>query len=276
MKRFIFQIIIFVLIGVMLSYVQAICLLRTEIYQYTVEGKEIYYSIKKSKQKSSSNIVIIGDSVGLQLFSNYTYNEPINSLACNQAISMAGHYCLLQNYFKSGNHADKVYLIVTPFSFQNNLNQIFTYHYFLKPFYREEYDAYFSNLVYDQILKIPFYKFSTFPVILTSNWAPDFKSNDKPNYRFLSPISIEYLNKIKRLSERNGFDFIILPTPTKLSNKNEIDKMDPTEISTNGFNDEFKNFFENIIYVDDRDFQDNVHLKNPNKYTEIYKKNLLQ
>ena len=262
MKKFILQMILFTLIGITLYDIQR---------EKTTAGCEIYHSIKKSKQKNSSKILIIGDSVGKQLFNNYSYTEPINSLACNQTIGMVGQYCLLQNYFNSGNHVDKVYLIVTPLhSLKNNLNQIYTYHYFLKPFYIKEYYGYFSNLVSDQIRKIPYYQFCQFPFISTSTWAPDFKSNDKIDYSFLSPISVEYLKKIKDLSEQKKFEFIILPTPTKVSYKKKIEDFDSKEIILTGLDEEFKYYFESIMYVADSSFYDDVHLKNPMKYTEIY------
>jgi hypothetical protein len=278
MKKFILSSILFLLIACPAITIIPTFLILTDSYKHTVAGNEIYYSIFKSKQKKKTKKIIIGDSVGRQLFSNTTYNDSLNSLACNRGISMAGHFILLNNYLNAGNKIDTVFLIFTPFSFQSNLNDVFTYHYFLKPFYIKEYKPLFTKLVTEQIDKIPYAGFCRFPNILTSNWAPDFKSTDKTDYTFLSPISVEYLIKIKELSMKHHFKVIILPTPTRISRKAEVERMMKNEITKNNLEPEFKNYFENIIYLNDNNFVDDVHLKREKiaYYTSYYKENLMK
>jgi len=277
MKKFIFNIIIFILPVVIFAYSRSLYLLYSHKYKNTVAGSEIYHSVIKSKQKGKAKKLLIGDSVGYSLFSNTTYNDTINSLACNRAISMVGHFILLYNYLNADNKVDTVYMIFTPFSFMNNLDEVYTYHYFLKPFYTKEYLPLFTKTVISQIHKIPYYYICREPNILTSNWAPDFRSKDDIDYTFPSPISVEYLSKIKELSIKYNFKLIILPTPTRFSNKISIEKINKNEIVKTGLGNEFKNYFENIIYVNDTNFSDNVHLKNKNMYTELneYYKNKL-
>ena len=148
MKKFILSCTIFLLISGIILSIKPNYLVLTGKYKVTVAGKEIYQSIFKSKQKKKSKKILLGDSVGNQLFTNTTNNDTLNSLACNQAISMAGQFILLNNYLNSGNKVDTVLLIFTPFSFQNNLDQVFTYHYFLKPFYIYEYKPLFKKKLY--------------------------------------------------------------------------------------------------------------------------------
>jgi hypothetical protein len=278
MKKFILSSILFLLIACPAITIIPTFLILTDSYKHTVAGNEIYYSIFKSKQKKKTKKIIIGDSVGRQLFSNTTYNDSLNSLACNRGISMAGHFILLNNYLNAGNKIDTVFLIFTPFSFQSNLNDVFTYHYFLKPFYVKEYKPLFTKLVTKQIDKIPYAEFCRFPNILTSNWAPDFKSTDKTDYTFLSPVSVEYLIKIKELSMKHHFKVIILPTPTRISRKAEVERMMKNEITKNNLGPEFKNYFENIIYLNDNNFVDDVHLKREKLayYTRYYKDKLMK
>jgi hypothetical protein len=278
MKKFILSSILFLLIACPAITIIPTFLILTDSYKHTVAGNEIYYSIFKSKQKKKTKKIIIGDSVGRQLFSNTTYNDSLNSLACNRGISMAGHFILLNNYLNAGNKIDTVFLIFTPFSFQSNLNDVFTYHYFLKPFYVKEYKPLFTKLVTKQIDKIPYAEFCRFPNILTSNWAPDFKSTDKTDYTFLSPVSVEYLIKRKELSMKHHFKVIILPTPTRISRKAEVGRMMKNEITKNNLGPEFKNYFENIIYLNDNNFVDDVHLKREKLayYTRYYKDKLMK
>ena len=155
------------------------------------------------------------------------------------------------------------------------MDQVYTYHYFVKPFYTDEYFPLFTKTVIRQVHKIPYYYLCRVPYILVTNWAPNFVSKDKNNYTFLSPISPEYLVKIKELSIKYAFKLIVLPTPTKLSSRQEVESMNKNEITINNLEDEFKDYFSNIIYLDDNFFQDGVHLKNPQQYTEYYKTNFI-
>jgi hypothetical protein len=277
MKKFIFNIIIFILPIVIVAYSKSLYLLYSDNYINSVAGPEVYHSIIKSKLKSNAGKVLIGDSFGLSLFSNITCNDTVNSLACNRAISMAGHFFLLNNYLNAGNQVDTVYMIFTPFSFLNNLDEGYTYNYFLKPFYKEEYMPFFTKTVYKQIHKIPYYYLCQEPNILTSKWSPNYISKGNISYTFLSPVSVDYLSKIKELSIKFKFKLIFLPTPTRYSNKTFIEKINRNEIVKTGLENEFEKYFENLNYLNDTNFIDNVHLKNRNMYTELvdYYKNQL-
>jgi hypothetical protein len=114
------------------------------------------------------------------------------------------------------------------------------------------------------------------PYILVTNWAPHFIPQDNDGYTLLSPVSVEYLTKIKSLSIRHNFKVIVLPPPMKSSSRRYIDDMNKNEIALNNLDDEFKDYFRNIIYLDDDLFEDAVHLKNPQQYTEYYKKNFIR
>jgi len=47
--------------------------------------------------------------------------------------------------------------------------------------------------------------------------------------------------------------------------------MDKNEIVKNNLSDEFKNYFKNLIYLNDSNFIDGIHLKEPQKHKEYYK-----
>jgi hypothetical protein len=276
MKKFILNSIIFILITAVLIQARPLYLLYKDKYKSIVANPEIYFAIYKSKQKKKAKKILLGDSVGYELFCNTTHNDTINSLACNQAIGMVGHFILLSNYLNSGNKVDTVFMIYRPFSFLNNLDKKFIYHCFLKPFYKDEYLPYFTETVNEQIHKIPYHNFCRFPLILTSNWAPDYNSEDEINYTFLSPISVEYLKKINELSIKHGFKFIIMSPPISLRCKPAIEKMNINEITKNDLGGVFGNYFMDIIYLNDTCFGDSIHLKTPQKYTEYYKENLMK
>lgn len=271
MKKFIIKGILMALPLLGYYYYEPIYAIITQEYKTTVAGNEIYVSINKSKQKKDYKKLIIGESVANQLFPNTESYESINSLACNQAIGVVGHYLLLKNYTEAGNKLDTVFMIYNPFSFRYNLNDLYTYHYFIKPFFRSAYKKELTKTVFKQVRKIPYFFLAHEPNILTSNWAPEYVSEDAVNYTFLSPIAKEYLLKIKDLSLNNNFELVILPTPTKISNKTEVESLNKSEYENTPLNEEFERYFSNIAYYNDSCFLDNVHLKRPNKFRSFYK-----
>lgn len=270
MKRFILRTILFIFLVAVTIELTSIFLITTDLFLIYIPGSEIYISIEKSRIENDSKKVLLGDSVGRQMYSNKEFSYPVNSLACNQAIGMVGQYVLLKSYLDSGNNPDEVYMILTPFSFQNNLDQKYTFHYFLKPFYKAEFKDDFSDLVFQQIQKIPYYQFSRVPHIVATSWAPDYKIDDSRKDFFLSPISIEYLKKIKQLSMDRGFHFELVPPPTNKNFEAIISAMDREAIEENNLQDIFEDYFNKIIYLDSTEFVDGTHLKDPKKYSMLY------
>ncbi len=238
MKKFCLELSIFMLILIITTQAYPIYLIYTNQYQTQVVGTEIYTAIQQSKQKSKWKKVLIGDSVADQLFANQTDYVGFNSLACNQSIGMIGHFILVNNYLNAGNRLDTLILLFNPSSFINNLDQVYTFSYFLKPFYKPEYYRFFSPQVKNQIKNISYYQLSQLPSILTSNWTPEFAPSPPVSHTFLSPISMEYLLKIKLLAQQKSFKIIILPTPVRQSQQANIAKINKNEIHKTGLKNE--------------------------------------
>ncbi|HAW52533.1 MAG TPA: hypothetical protein DCX54_09445 [Flavobacteriales bacterium] len=270
MKRFLLNALVFALPLIIISYIKPLHDLYTESYKRGNVGDEIYHSIKKSKRKTKSKKVFIGDSTGQQFFPNKEENESLYSLACNQAIGVTGHFLLLNNYFLAGNNADTVFVFFTPYCFKNNLDQIYTYHYFLKPFYTDEYKPYLSERVMDQVKKIPFYFLCQEPHILTSEWAPNFSSKDKISASFLSDLSVEYVQKIKTLCAEHNAELIFISPPMRDAQRSEIEAVNKEEFENLNLQDEFKSYFNSMIFLNDTNFRDDFHLKRPEEFKMHY------
>lgn len=211
MSNFLVRVTFFLVLSVL--FVESVCglLIVTDLYLIGYPGKDVHHAISKSKQVNKFKKVLIGDSVGQQLFPNKNSYDDLNSLTTNQAIGMVGQYILINNYIKAGNQIDTLNDFFNPLTFTDNLDQVFTYHYFLKPFETKENAALFSANVNEQIDKIPYHQFNKVPHIYATSWAPEFANGPK-NWTFLSPITIEYLHKIRDLSVQNNFTFILYPT----------------------------------------------------------------
>lgn len=242
-------------------------------YEDIVIGREIYLSIRKSKVKKKVKVLIIGDSVAKQLYDNETYNNEIYSLTTNQAISLAGQYILLKNFIDNnqGNLPGEIILIMVPKSFNNNLDQIYSYNYFLKPFYKSEYKSMITDTCQKLINKIPFYFLSQQPLVVNTNWCPTYVSKDEP-YQFISPLSTNYLLKIKELCLKNHLPIKFFCPPIKASGfANAIAHAKRhTLIEKSGFKNEFAYYFKSITTLPDSMYQDDAHLKREYIPTDYY------
>lgn len=276
MRKFAIHTVLFAFLAFAFIEVTCALLLHSQVYLFNYPGYIIYNAILKSKNKSNQQTLLLGDSVGHQLFPNKNENDSVNSLACNQAISLAGQYILLQNYINTGSEFENLVLYLTPFSFRNNLDQEYTYHYFLKPFDNGEYRMWFTSTVKAQIAKIPFHQFHNMPHIAATSWAPDFESKDTINFTFLSPISIEYLHKIKALAEDYDFNLKIVSPPININKQELVDALDQSEIEKAGLEEEFTNYFNSISYLDSTLFSDGTHFKDPESLNAKYRNRAIE
>ena len=222
--------------------VKTVYLLKDDNYKKTIYGNEIYRAIEKSKIKTQYKKLILGDSTANQFY-NCKEEDPDSaySLSCNQAIGMIGQFILLHNYLEAGNN--------------------------------DEYKPLMSSLVIDQIEKLPKHGLCHFPLIQTTGWAPNIKK-EKRAYSFLSPICKEYLSKINNLSDKYHFAFKIIPTFVAEHWQDSIKHFNHAEFTDSNYKIELLHYLENITYLPDSCFIDEVHLRNPQLYKPIINQQL--
>jgi len=267
MKRFLKQLGLFVMfLGISAAaYFYAFLYPHKEIDRV---GNETYISLAKAANVPPKvKTLILGDSTGNQIYPNTEYNAAVYSLCCNQAISMVGQYILLHEFLQ--NHPSPqtldVLLITRPSSFRNNLDQRFVYNYFIKPFYREEYQLHLTAQVQAQIRKIPFRDLVRIPFIRKSNWSPNLDDEHRPHYFHISNLSADYIQKMHQLcQEKNVKSFKIRCTflskefpPKQFSGfKKQIAELD--------LGQELSGYFSTLKYYEKELFmRDKVHLKKP-------------
>ncbi len=228
--------------------------------------QHIYIAIVKSHAKKKVKKLIFGDSCSKQLYEPNEYKESVYSLATNQAISMVGQYVLLNNFIRMNltQLPDEVCLIMDFNSFRNNLDQTFTYNYFLKPFFKEEFTKYFSSSTLSIIEKIPYHQLTKWPLVATSLWSPEFLQNhDNGNNLYISTQSNEYLQRMKRLCDRFHIKFRILPSIMPISKKTSFNHF--IQSIASGIErtpaSYFNNYFSVATFLPDSCFSDGIHLK---------------
>jgi hypothetical protein len=263
-RKFVIKFLIFALIAVPVLTFKNLLFYYTDLYKSYVFGSEIYTSLKKTQMKKKVKKLLIGDSVGNQLYDNDVYNGGIFSLTCNQAISMVGQYILLSKFIETNKDdlPEEVILLITPDSFSNNLNQNLTFNYFLKPFYYKENEKYFDELCKAQIKKIPYYYTCKIPFIRSSDWSPEYEPQKDSSYKVISPITSDYLVKIKSLCMANNIKFQLCPTPVRSSRSKLIAEYSKCpEITQGALSNDLNNYFSNIVFMPDQLFKDRNHLK---------------
>lgn len=237
-------------------------------YKEEVNGKEVYTALRKSlKKQSKTRVLLIGDSVANQLFNNDSTNGEVNSLACNQAASLVGHYILLKNYLDKNEEVERVVLMYHPQSFANNLDQEFSFHYFLKPFNNRKYKHLFSEQVKEQIRKIPYFFMSQIPVILRSNFSPQYSGEMRRWNDVFSPISKEYLHKMKSLTDSKGILFTVTSPPVKASMRDSIIRIDRNILEEEGLLPLLDDYLDDIRYSAEKHFVDDIHFKTPDDFS---------
>jgi archaellum component FlaF (FlaF/FlaG flagellin family) len=276
LKKFVYRAFIFLIIAFMILSAESWYSYFTKSYEETVNGNEVYLSIHKSHAKKKVRVLIIGDSVGKQLYDNLTFNGDIYSLACNQSISMAGQYMLLKTFIDENRSQlpDSVVFIFYPGSLANNLDQVFSFHYFLKPFYNNQYKSMLTDTCIARIHKIPFYYLAQLPFIVNTNWSPTYIKDIDTSYNFISPISRNYLLKIKALCISNHLKIKIVCPPTRLSRRNITLALakNEKEIRSTGLKSEFDSYFKEAVFLPDNLYKDLMHFKKqyiPNDYYHL-------
>jgi hypothetical protein len=262
MKKFLFQLFaVFILCSISLQFISLI-IIKSEFKLYWgYPGIEVYRSIEQSKKKQNATKLILGDSVSKQFSPTGKISDTIVSLACNRAISMCGQYILLKEYLENNDVPKIVELQLTPLSLCDNLDQRFTYHYFLKPFYNKHFYQYFDAEMIELVEKIPFYQYSQMPLIKATKWAPKYGNLDE-DYYCISEVSKKYLNAMLILCEEKGIQFELSPMPVSRAGASKINTITYSDDDQYGrITEVLRQYLTDIEYYPDTLFIDGIHLK---------------
>ena len=239
-------------------------MLHSDALSNTLSWKRILAAVKKSKRSlpSGSSVIILGDSIGEQLFPRETVPS---SLISNGAVLAVGHYILANNAIKRNKNLKYIVLVSAPWVLGHQFEWELTYNSFMKPFYTFENLPYISKQLFEKINKRKMTHWVIFPFVKT---APCFSDIDLTGTRkkrrdILSDTAIEYLKKLKNLCSENNIEFIVLSPPIREEwrrRTNHWEKM-KIQVTQNGLDDNFREYFKRLIYLDDSCFRDHVHMR---------------
>lgn len=231
--------------------------------RFETPGSEVYDAIKLSRIPSSNASLVLGDSVCHQLLLHAALKGTLN-LATNQAISVCGQYLLARSTLDHDSSITQITLAYLPVCFDNDLQQKFTFNYFVKPFYTHaEFRREMSPRVNQLLDRHPTHRLMAFPMFQFSNmlWATDYSQTaEPPSYTYLAPISIEYLHKLSELCDQRGIRLRIVSSPIS-SNSKYSQSLFLKEIADAHLEKMFAGYIETIRYVDPGELIDGVHFK---------------
>lgn len=258
MKRFLFQCLLVILFLFVLEGI----LYLSDVRFPTYNGTEVMQAIKNSKSESGKRLLILGDSVCNQLYPSSDKYPDAVSLACNRAVTMAGHFFLMNNYFQANESSlpERVVLVCSPSALQSDLDK-FAFQYFLKPFFKKEYKPLFNDLLWKRIHQIPHFRLAAWPFIRISNYSFGYNLDSEEGYALVSPLNHSYLEAMQELAASHQVDFQLFCAPARAGKRTEIlssidkgvenNELDGSLLST------YKNtlaFYPDSLFVDDHHF----------------------
>jgi hypothetical protein len=243
----------------------------------------IYDAIDKcTNKKVESNIIIFTDSAGAQIYSESDSDgSDFYLVNTTRAIGLPGQYILLRKLIENKENeisGKRFYLMVIPSVFMDNLNQKYTYNYFVKPFYNSEFKHYIDEYTLDHISQIPMANLSQFPIIKTTNWSIDYPNAEDFAFieeYFISDISMLYLKKFKELAEEYNFNIKILSPYLREAKRSSSIALLKEQVKENSLDEMFSEYFQSFNFLPDSVFVDQDHFDDNLVDTEYDPYNLL-
>jgi hypothetical protein len=226
MKRFLIRAILFT--AVLICITIALELTLAEANHLTNGkfriGQDVYEVLEAAHAPHPQvTTLYLGDSVARQLFPMQAEPSPTLLYLCsNQAISVAGHYCILQTVMARAPHLRHVYLFYAPRSWSNNLDQIFTHDYFCGYFHTPAIVWETWMLKHDRQLTEAHIARMLLPNMMAENsylnrsqsssgvpLVPIARNSNDP----VSPASRHFLKEMKDLCRQRQITLTVLPCP---------------------------------------------------------------
>jgi hypothetical protein len=262
MARFFIKLILFLITGFLLVNLVAAIYAPFARSRYERDGSETFEAVRRARSPSSCSNIVLGDSVCHQLLLQQNLPDTLN-LSCNQAVSVCGQFLLARSAVAHDPQARKITLVLLPQSFTNDLEQKYTFNYFVKPFYihadlRSGMDA----LVTRRLDRRPVYRLMLFPMFRYSDLlsATDYSSPVPAAFSYLSPVAIDYLHQLADLCHAHHLQLrLVCPPISKTSGYDQAVFL--KEISTAQLDDVFAGYTATMRVVSPDLLIDNVHFK---------------
>lgn len=219
MKTLILKACALLLIFVLLVQAGAWLAFRAGLSLRWLNGREVYQALAEARRPSPARVVVFGDSVGRQLYAPQgRMRDDIRVLCSTAVISLAGQYRVLLEAARAGTlRGTEVVLICHPVSFEHDLQDQFTYQYFIKPFWLPANRDWLSPAVLARVRQVPWHAAVHLPSIRYGNWNPDWTEPPVQlgvrTTNYIHDLAADYLRRIADLAKREGCPLRIAAPP---------------------------------------------------------------
>jgi len=230
-------------------------------------GVGILKTIAASKQRLDAKNILMGDSVAGQLSSHFNLDNSWRVLTSLQGISLAGQYILINNIIKN-NDVENIVFIYHPRSFMNDLNQPQTYLRFTRNFYNKENIGLLTKETIDKIKEksLSFMYYTSLSKVSSLFCLIDYRDdkyedflNERDVMPFASDTSLKYLKLINDICISNNISFRVMMPIISVYDGGRLNLIRQQLTSSSYLQDVFKDYFTNILLLDDKYFSDSVH-----------------
>lgn len=277
MKRFLTDLLVFAFISIVVIFsfgeVVGNFIQKTGNNVLNNADYKVNEAIMRSKQRIRTKHLVIGESVGNQLYGQCT-DSIVFSLTATVAITDVGEYLLLAKFLDVNKDQlpEDVVMIYNPFCWNNTLTGGLVYSTFVKNFYNDDYIRYMDEELIEHIKKFPLATLCKYKVYQYSPYIPDVEQVTQEKGEGISPIQFNYLRKIHNLCKKKGVGFKLTAGPIRESRKSDVASI---RESDNSFtNSAFSGYFESLRYLPDSNYSDMNHMKSafiPDDYLNLYK-----
>ena len=229
--------------------------------------------IEKVQKKDHSRILLLGDSVGRQMFIDLAdINKDVCVATAIAPFTMCGQYILTRLYLDNHPKATDVYLVMVPMDdVSTDFNIEYAYQYVVMPLVETDKLDMLDDRTIDELEYIFGSFFMKENVVskidasglnrkLYLNYIKDYAANDYP-HTLEESVYVSYLKKTADLCEERGVRFHLLPAPLPdMDVYHEIvTEKAPVYFGQTGLDDLFPDYFERVRYYPEEMFPDGVH-----------------
>ena len=229
--------------------------------------------IDRVQEKDDSHILLLGDSVGRQMFIDLAdLNDEVCVAPAIAPFTMCGQYVLTKLYLENHPGATDVYLVMVPMGDVNtDFNIEYAYQYVVMPLVETGKLDMLDERTTDELKYIFGNFFMDGRVVrriddsglnrkLYLNYIKKYAANDYP-HTLEESVYVSYLKKTAALCEEKNVRFHLLPAPVPdMDEYHDIaEEKAPSIFSGTGLDKMFPDYFEHVCYYPPEMFQDGVH-----------------
>ena len=240
--------------------------------------------IDRVQEKDKSHILLLGDSVGRQIFIDLAdINDEVCVAPAIAPFTVCGQYVLTKLYLDNHPDATDVYLVMVPMDdVSRNFNIDYAYQYVVMPLVETDTLKLLDEITVDELKYIFGSRFMELPIVeridnsglnrkLYLNYIKSHAKNDYP-HSLEESVYVSYLKKMYELCDERNVSLHLLPAPVPdMDVYHRIaEEQAPAYFAAAGLDKLFPDYLSHVRYYPQEMFPDGVHFGGPYEDRSVY------